>query len=278
MSQHYQEIVQAFDKAAASYDQVYGPNQIMAWMRSMSLKTLAEAFEPEDHLLEIGCGTGVEALTLARLGHRILATDISPKMIELARAKAQAAGLGGVRYRVLPAGQLSALEDDYRPGAFDGAFSSFGALNCEPSLAPVAQALAYLLRPGALLICSVMNRWCVWEIAWGLAHLRPRAAFRRLGRGLVVAGLDAPGGRRQVPTRYYTPRSFAHILGPFFELQSVRALPFLLPPPDYDPIVAQRPALWTKLEAADRRLADRFPFRAWGDHFLATLVRTEHSV
>jgi SAM-dependent methyltransferase len=246
----------------------------MAWMRTESLAALQSSFRPGSLLLEVGCGTGEEALALASLGYRIVATDISPAMIQTARAKAQAAGVEGVSWRVLAAGQLQQLAHDHEAGSFDGAYSSFGGLNCEPRLALVIEALSCLLRPGAVFACSVMNRWCLWEVAWGLVHLRPREAFRRLATGWTQAGLAAPEGRLSVPTRYYSPRTFIRAFAPHFQLQSVRGLPALLPPPYLDHLPERHPVLFAWLEALDSRLRSRFPFHSLGDHFLVTLVRS----
>ncbi|MEJ2735769.1 MAG: methyltransferase domain-containing protein [Anaerolineae bacterium] len=106
MKAHYRRVAQAFDQAAGTYDELYQRNSIMAWMRAESLETLQTRFAPGSHLLEIGCGTGEEALALSRLGYQVLATDVSPKMIETAHAKTQAGPAEGVTWRVLPAGQL----------------------------------------------------------------------------------------------------------------------------------------------------------------------------
>jgi SAM-dependent methyltransferase len=273
MGSHYEQVARAFDRAAQDYDEAYQDNRLMAWLRAESLVALRATYPPGSYLLEVGCGTGEEALALSQLGYRIVATDVSPTMIEVARTKAHAAGAEGVTWRVLPAGQLAELTRDYGRGTFDGAVSSFGALNCEPALAPVAAALADLLRPGAVLACSVMNRWCAWEMAWGLLHIRPGQAFRRLGKGWVEAGLASPEGRLSVPTQYYSPRTFARAFAPHFLLQSVRGLPVLLPPPYLDHLVERHPALMALLAPVERRLRDRFPFHSLGDHFLVTMDR-----
>jgi len=86
-----------------------------------------------------------------------------------------------------------------------GAYSSFGALNCEPDLGRVAGALAALMPPDAPLVLSVMNRWCLWELAWYLAHGQPRRAMRRLDRGALE---DVPEGEVLTTflVRYYLPR------------------------------------------------------------------------
>jgi ubiquinone/menaquinone biosynthesis C-methylase UbiE len=270
---YYGQVAQAFDQAAQNYDDLYKSNQVMAWMRQESLAALQAAFPAGSHLLEIGCGTGEEALALASQGYSIVATDISPAMIETCRRKATDEGEAGVEWRVVPAGKMEALIDEYSPAAFDGAYASFGGLNCEPHLEPVADTLGRLLRPGGRLVCSIMGRWCAWEIAWGLLHLHPRDAFRRLRRGWIGAGLASPGGTLSVPVRYYTPRSFARAFEPQFRVSAVRGLPVFLPPPYLDQLVERRPALFSQMVRVERALGDRFPFFLLGDHFLLVMER-----
>lgn len=272
---HYARVSQAFDQAAQNYDPLYQANPVMAWLRRESLDVLQATFPPASQLLEIGCGTGDEALTLGRAGHRVVATDISAAMIETAQAKT-VLGAGKVTWRVLPAGQLAELVGDYGPGFFDGAYASFGALNCEPDLAQTVAALADLLRPGAPLVCSVMNRLCMWEICWGLLHLRPSQAFRRLKTGWIEAGLASLEGRLAVPTRYYSPRGFAHQFEPSFRVEQIRGFPVLLPPPYLGHLLDRHPAGFSRVETIERRLRDWYPFSSMGDHTLLTMFREGH--
>ena len=269
---YYAHVSQAFDQAAQSYDLLYQANPVMAWLRRESLDVLQSTFLPASQLLEIGCGTGDEALALERSGHKIVATDISTTMIDMAQAKA-VSGAGQVTWRVLPAGQLADLVGDYGTSFFDGAYASFGALNCEPDLMQTVMTLTDLLRPGAPLVCSIMNRWCMWEIGWGLLHLRPSQAFRRLRTGWIEAGLASQEGRLAVPTRYYSPRGFAHQFEPSFRLQQVRGLPVLLPPPYLGHLLDRYPAVFSRLESIERRLRDRYPFCSMGDHTLLIMIR-----
>lgn len=273
---HYATVSEAFDQAAQTYDALYQANPVMAWMRRESLSLLRAAFVPHSRLLEIGCGTGDEAIALSRAGYRIVATDISPGMIKAARAKARSSGVGAdVTWLAVPAGQLGpGLLDQVGPAAFDGAYASFGALNCELELAPVFEALAHLLRPGGAFACSVMNRWCAWEIGWELLHLHPRWAFRRAGTGRLTAGLASPGGSLPVPVRYYTPRDLTRLLAPQFRTEKVFGLPILLPPPYLAHLLERHPALFSGLERIERLVRGRFPFHTLGDHFSLLAIRT----
>ena len=41
----------------------------------------SNAFAPSSRLIDLGCGTGLDAVHLAQLGHHVTATDWSPQMV-----------------------------------------------------------------------------------------------------------------------------------------------------------------------------------------------------
>jgi SAM-dependent methyltransferase len=278
MRHEYRETSRAFDVIAAEYDAVYGPggNAVMRRMRRESLALLEATFPPGSKLLEIGCGTGDEALALAGGGRHVVATDISPRMAAATASRARAHGLSEwVPALCMPAGGLSAL----RPSVpFDGAYASLGALNCEPQLERLASALSRLLRPGGTFACSVMARWCPFEIVWFLVHGQPATAFRRVRRGwqpAPVAGRD--GIQVHVPTRYLSVREVARVFEPHFYIERTLSLPLLLPPPYLDDLYGKRRSLFDHLEPWERRLRHRWPFRLWGDHIALALRLQDRS-
>lgn len=262
-----------FGRAAERYDREVGTNRAMRYMRHISLETLEAAFHPGQRTIEIGCGTGIEAVHLARRGVHVLATDLSQEMVDLAAHRVAQAGVQDrVQTCRLAADELSALLDSYAPGSFDGAYSSFGPLNGEPNLRSVSAPLAALVRTGGVVVASVMNRFCWFETAWYLAHGHPRQAVRRW-KGRAMAGVS-PTLPDTVPTWYYTPGAFARAFAPAFRRASCRALPLLLPPPPLADLWSQAPGLWHRLARYEEWLAGRRPFCALGDHLLMVLERT----
>jgi hypothetical protein len=175
-----------------------------------------------------------------------------------------------VTWRVAAAGELARVVS----GPLDGAYSNFGPLNCEPELDALAATLARLLPPGAALLCSVMNRWCAWELALGFARLRPREATRRLGKGWRLARMSAAAGEpaSEIAVRYYSPREFARRFEPHFRLETCLGYPVVIPPPY---TAARWPNAASRLGRVER-LVRRWPgFRSLGDHFLVVLRRTD---
>jgi SAM-dependent methyltransferase len=93
-------------------------------------------------VLEVGCGSGLLTRYLVDAGHRVLATDASPAMLELARATVRD------RARV----ERLTLPDDPVPDA-DAIVSTGHALSYLPSAAALDRALVALaraLRPGGV--------------------------------------------------------------------------------------------------------------------------------
>ena len=86
-------MAEPFDVAAASYDADFTETQLARWLRETVQAHLATAFGPGDHVLELGCGTGEDAIWLAQRGVRVTATDVSQSMLNVAQRKAAAAGL-----------------------------------------------------------------------------------------------------------------------------------------------------------------------------------------
>ena len=81
-----------FDEMAADYDRSFTTSTIGSLMRQAVWWRLDACFRPGDRVLELNCGTGADAIHLARRGVRVLATDIAPAMLELTRAKVAQAG------------------------------------------------------------------------------------------------------------------------------------------------------------------------------------------
>ena len=67
---------------------------------------------PPGKALDLGCGTGTNAITLARLGWRVTGVDFIPKAIFNARTKAAGSGLT-IDFLVASVTDLSALADPF---------------------------------------------------------------------------------------------------------------------------------------------------------------------
>lgn len=66
----------------------------------LSIQKTRAVLSPEHKVLEIGCGTGIISLGIAPLVRSVIATDISPQMIAVARNKAESLSISNVEFRV----------------------------------------------------------------------------------------------------------------------------------------------------------------------------------
>src|SRR5947209_11593410 len=73
----YEHVARGYDLVAASYDDVEGRNELSERVRRYTLEAALKVFKPGDRILELGCGTGRDAVALARRGIRVDGTDRS---------------------------------------------------------------------------------------------------------------------------------------------------------------------------------------------------------
>ncbi len=111
---------------------------------------LAEEGAIQGAVLDVGCGTGENALYLAERGFDVRGIDFIPKAIELARAKAVERGLG-VHFQVGDALQLEVLGRTFDTVIDCGLFHTFS----DEERPVFVTGLARVVRPGgmAYLLC-----------------------------------------------------------------------------------------------------------------------------
>jgi SAM-dependent methyltransferase len=153
-----------FDQMANEYDDVFTKSMIGRAQRDVVWNKLTQVFQSGDHILELNCGTGEDALFLARNGVSVTACDASQQMIKVASTRLRAEAPGApITFNILPTERLREL---HSTPLFDGAFSNFSGLNCVTDLKQTADDLATLLFPGASLLVCLSTRFCLWEMLW----------------------------------------------------------------------------------------------------------------
>lgn len=257
----------AFDSVAATYDGPRGNNALIQEMRREMWRWLDASFPPGSDLLDLGCGTGLDAVRMAERGHRVLATDWSLRMVERAHGRAAAAQVGNrVRTAAIGAHELERIEGS---SIFDGAYSNLGALNCLPDLTPVARECSRLVRTGGRLVFTVIGRRCPWEIA----YYSSRADWTRLRVRFARRMMPVRMNGHTVWTRYWTPRELYRKFEREFALVHFRALCLFAPPPYMTGLKDRHGAWLERLWRWDRRVGGWPLLRGLGDHFLIVMAR-----
>jgi ubiquinone/menaquinone biosynthesis C-methylase UbiE len=120
------------------------------------------------HVLEFGCGTGSTAILHAPHVERIHAIDISAKMLDIARRRADEAGVGNVNFEQLTLEQLGAADQ-----SFD-AVLALSVLHLVDDRDAAMVEVHRLLKPGGVFISSTA---CIGDMAKIFGLILPVGAF-----------------------------------------------------------------------------------------------------
>lgn len=154
-------------------------------------------------VLDVATGTGATAIAAAQRGGRVTGLDAAPELLDIARARAAAAG---AEVRWIAADMRAAPLPD---AGFDRVLSTFGAMFADDPFA-MARELVRLCRPGGLVVA------CAWT---------PEGVFGRIAPTVAAFLPEAPPSGPK-PTDWGAPE-----VGRFFaglpvelatELRSVR--------------------------------------------------------
>jgi ubiquinone/menaquinone biosynthesis C-methylase UbiE len=244
-----------FDSLAPDYDQSWTNSLVGRIQRNAVWREIDRLIKPGDRILDLGCGTGEDALHLLEAGATVDAIDGSAGMVEASQRR-------GVDARLLRIEQIAELS-----GAYDLVLSNFGALNCVHDVAALRQPLAELIRPGGFLAVCVMNRFCLWESAYyALRGLFQKAARRWSGQTETSSGL-----------RVFYPfaRRIEAGLAPEFRLIRDRGIGVTVPPSYVElPCSQMTRGLLRLLEACDARVAGSAIGRTIADHRLLVFAKS----
>jgi SAM-dependent methyltransferase len=197
----------AFDRLASTYDGLWTDTAQGRLQRKAVWRHIDPLFPTQSRILDLGCGTGEDALHFTRAGIRVSAFDISPAMVDAARQR-------GVDASVLAIEDLNRLE-----GRWDGAISNFGALNCIADPGVIAEPLARLIRPGGYLALCVFGKFCLRETLHFLFRGQLRKATRRWTVFAHSASLD-------IDVYYPSARQIQRALAPAFVLMRTAGIGF----------------------------------------------------
>ncbi len=176
--------------------------------------------QPGETILELAAGagdTGFLAAPLVRPHGKVISSDLSPKMIEVARRRAAELGLEGVEFRVLDAQSL-----DLPDACVDAVVCRWGYM-LMPSPAAALKETRRVLRPNGRLAFSV----------WGAPARNPWAAI--VGSALAAAGhMDAPSeGKPGIFTLADPQRIEALVVEAGFEPPTLTEVEMLWPFPSF---------------------------------------------
>lgn len=270
----------SFDAMAAGYDDVARSAVGVHYRRRVDA-IVDRHLPPEGRVLDVGCGTGIDAARLAGVGHDVVAVDGSANMVERARARLSATD--DLRGRAvvhqcdldhLDTNPVTAPGADEYGGPFALVLANFGAINCSRDLPRFGRWLASVLEGDGVAVLVTMAPICPPELLQGLVTgNRGLLARRRSGPSGPSGGRndDAHDPHAAVAVRYFSARRLVAELGPGFVLEDARAIGVVVPTFEQRRLAEGRPRLLRSLGFVDRMVGSPAVGLATGDHHVAVI-------
>ncbi len=200
----------AFSSAYEEYEILSRENIIDRSRRTVVRNEVERHIISNGKILEINCGSGIDARYFASKNYSVLATDISTASEFYLQQKINESNLENLRYKNLGFESMHRIEE-----RFDYIFSNFGGLNCTERLDDIFNQASRLLHPGGYFTLVVMPKTYPWEILSALAG--NRQAFRRFSKAPVAAV-----GGTQIPVYYHSARKIRRLANGNFDFISGR--------------------------------------------------------
>ncbi len=250
-----------FGKMADQYDSLQQTNHSVQIMRKKFYELVLKTIGPPARMLELNCGSGIDARFFAEEGYNILATDVSDNMLKNARAKGE---LPNLSFKKLNLNELENLSGEQ----YNIITSNLGGLNCLSDLTKLGKDVSDLLLPSGYFIATVMPRLALWEIT-----LLFKGEFKRALRRLQKSGSEANVGREKIFVKYYSPAKLRKQLSGNFNLISTKALRIFAPPPAADHWYRTHPKITSFLDTFDNR-TEKLHVAAFAcDYYIAVLQK-----
>ncbi|MGC4041095.1 MAG: methyltransferase domain-containing protein [Flavobacterium sp.] len=254
----------SFDKAAACYDRTFSDTMIGRMQRSLVRDALSKHLKNVRNILEVNCGTGEDAIWLARKTFKITASDVSPKMIEVAKNKAVHKNLDYV------VSDIKYIDTTFDGRQFDLIFSNFGGLNCltQSELEKFFRDSKSLLPEKGKMVLVIMPQNTLWEQLYFLAKAQFSNVFRRK-KEMVLANVDG----EKVPTYYFNPKDIVNLAKHDFELVDYKPIGFFVPPSYMEPFFRDKMGILRFLNHLESSISKWRFLSKYADHYIITLQK-----
>ncbi len=251
----------SFDKAAVNYDDTFTNTEVGKMQRALVYTELSKHLTSVQNILEINCGTDEDAIWFAKQNFKITATDISPKMIEIAKSKAI------LNFKVA---DINSIATTFEGEKFDLLFSNFGGLNClsKSELKNFFVNIDSILAEKGKMALVIMPKNTLWERFYFLAKAQFKNISRRKKES-VIAHVDG----ENIPTYYYNPKDIVNLAKANFEAVAVKPIGFFVPPSYLDEFFKNKKGLLGFLNRLEQGIKNASSLSKYADHYLIILQK-----
>lgn len=257
-------MVNDFDSASSKYDAEFTFSNIGKAQRRMVFKYLNPIIHQDKKLsiLELNCGTGEDAIQFSKLGHHVIATDISEGMINVAKAKSK-----NVSFRIQ---DINTLHEKSFETKFDVIFSNFGGFNClsTTEIETFFKTASRLLHPNGKIVLVIMPKHCLWEKLYFSLKGDFKNAKRRQSTASVFANVEGI----KVKTWYYNPEDILQRSKSSFKKENIKPIGFAIPPSYLEKSFLSKQPFLSILKSVDTIMTGSF-WSKYADHFLIELTK-----
>ena len=220
-SKYYQKVAAYYDRDAGDFEERYWRNSVLQRIRQ-SFREVVKAHS-FGHVLEIGCGTGLDVSHFGSIypEGKVYGIDISPAMVAHASKSAQNLGLENVSLKVGTAENLQMLFPEVQ---FDHIYVFFGALNTVADLHQVAGIIRSRMKRNGTMVLTFVNKWYLVDVLINLLKFRFKSAFRRFRE--VWGGYS---DLKYLESRCLSPREIKQAFGDDFQITHRRGYSILYP-------------------------------------------------
>lgn len=255
----------SFDIAAQNYDTTFTHTVIGKLQRELVYGHLSSILKNETKtILEINCGTGEDAIWLAKQNFEVVATDISAEMIAVSKSKSDLKNLS------FQQADINDLSEVFPGTKFDLIFSNFGGLNClsKNELSTFFKTATGLLTENGHLILVVMPKNTLWEQFYFLLKGDFKNIFRRK-KEFAVANV----GNENVKTYYHNPKELEKLSKASFKPNQVKPIGFFVPPSYLEPFFKNKPNGISLLSQMENLIKNQSFLAQYADHYLIELQK-----
>jgi ubiquinone/menaquinone biosynthesis C-methylase UbiE len=260
-----QNVSAAFSKQSVLFDEIEKENEIIHELRRRFYKSILKHVKPGGRILELNCGTGIDAVALAQHGFFIHATDASAGMLYQLRKKIGELHLNNQ----ITTQQISFLHlDELTERRFDAIISNFGGLNCTDKLNDVINSFSALLNEGGIAVLVVMPPVCPMEL---LTMLKGnfKLAFRRWKKNGTPANIEG----ETILSYYYAASRIRKMFGENFRCLQQQGWCSVMPMPYHSSFPKKHQRVFSFLQNSEQKIAEIFPFNCWADHVLMVMQK-----
>ncbi|MEZ7901661.1 MAG: methyltransferase domain-containing protein [Flavobacteriales bacterium] len=203
-------VKKGFSKIAEEYEELEESSSLIQYKRKIIRGHLLNRLDKGSNLLEINCGSGLDALYFAKRGYKVLATDVANGMLQEVKLKIGRNKLEGkLSCQKVSFDELSKFEEKQ----FSGIFSNFGGLNCidGSEINQVIKDFAKIIKPRGVITLVIMPKNTPYE--WLRILKGNKSAFRRLNTDGVIANVKG----EKIMTYYHSAGEVKRMLKQDFE-------------------------------------------------------------